>query len=259
MACVWVWQHKQRNAGIVDVAWSVLMAMFGAYYCFYATPLAQVTGIHVLIALFMLIWYGRLGWHLWWRVRHEQEDGRYQYLRKLWQNNASAGFFGLFQVQALLAWLFTLPAWYLINVIVNQQEPLSLSGVVLAAFWLIAAGVGEHIADQQLANFKANPDNQGKTCNIGLWRYSRHPNYFFEWLQWWIWPLLGAAYGSPWVLLIAPFAMLLFLYFITGIPYTEQQALRSRGETYRRYQRTTSAFIPWFPKTDTQANSPIPD
>jgi steroid 5-alpha reductase family enzyme len=81
-------------------------------------------------------------------------------------------------------------------------------------------------------------------CRAGLWRYSRHPNYFFEWVHWWAYVLIGHA--AP-LTLLGPAAMLLFLFRVTGIPYTERQALKSRGEQYREYQRTTSRFVPWPP------------
>jgi steroid 5-alpha reductase family enzyme len=120
------------------------------------------------------------------------------------------------------------------------------------AVWLLSV-VGEGIADRQLARFRENPANKGKTCRDGLWRYSRHPNYFFEWLHWFAYVLL--AVGSPWFWLSAagPVVMYLFLRYVSGIPYTEAQALRSRGEDYRRYQQTTPMLFPWFPKPD-----PIP-
>jgi steroid 5-alpha reductase family enzyme len=103
------------------------------------------------------------------------------------------------------------------------------------------------LADRQLARFKRRPESRGKTCREGWWRYSRHPNYFFEWLHWWSYVLLAA--GSPWwvLTLIGPALMLLFLFKVTGIPATEAQASVSRSD-YAEYRRTTSAFIPWFPK-----------
>jgi steroid 5-alpha reductase family enzyme len=108
--------------------------------------------------------------------------------------------------------------------------------------------IGEAVADQQLHNFKKNTANKGKTCQVGLWKYSRHPNYFFDWLVW-----IGFAtfaVTSPWgfVGILSPALILCFLLGLTGIPATEAQALRSRGEEYRDYQRRTSAFVPWFPK-----------
>ena len=106
------------------------------------------------------------------------------------------------------------------------------------------------LADRQLVRFKRRPESRGKTCREGWWRYSRHPNYFFEWLHWWSYVALAAGSSYWWVTLLAPAAMLHFLLNVTGIPPTEAQALASRGEDYRQYQRTTSVFIPWFPKKE---------
>jgi steroid 5-alpha reductase family enzyme len=111
--------------------------------------------------------------------------------------------------------------------------------------WLIAVA-GEAVADAQLAAFRADASNKGKTCRAGLWRYSRHPNYFFEWTHW-----LAYAVMLPedWRVWVSPALMLYFLLRVSGIPATEAQALRSRGEDYRRYQRETSMFVPWPPQT----------
>jgi steroid 5-alpha reductase family enzyme len=119
--------------------------------------------------------------------------------------------------------------------------PIEYAG---AAVWLIGI-IGESVADRQLKRFKDDPANKGRTCQAGLWSLSRHPNYFFEWI---IWVGYGiAALGSPfgWLGLCSPVVMLYVLVFVTGIPLTEEQALRSRSD-YREYQRTTSPFIPWF-------------
>ena len=109
---------------------------------------------------------------------------------------------------------------------------------------------GETLADLQLSRHRADTANKGKTCRTGLWRYSRHPNYFFEWLHWWSYVFLGL--GSVWWYL-APSAavfMLFLLFFVTGIPYTEQRSIASRGQDYIDYQKETSVFIPWFPKRE---------
>ena len=119
----------------------------------------------------------------------------------------------------------------------------------------LSAIVGETVADRQLANWRKDPNNKGRTCRSGLWRYSRHPNYFCEWLMWcayaalaWPGPLGPVALGAP--------ALLLFLVLkVTGIPPTEARALASRGADYRRYQRTTSAFVPWPPRPDPGAGA----
>ena len=116
-----------------------------------------------------------------------------------------------------------------------------------ALLWCFSVG-NTILTDRQLAQFRAIPDHRGKTCRVGWWRYSRHPNYFFEWLHWWSYVVLAA--GSPfwWATLAAPATMLYLLFRVTGIPPTEAQALASRGEDYRSYQRTTSMFFPWRPR-----------
>jgi len=115
------------------------------------------------------------------------------------------------------------------------------------ALWVVAIG-GESLADHQLKRFKSDPANRGRVCASGLWRYSRHPNYFFEWLVWVAFFLFAMPAPWGWTTIFAPALMLFFLLRVTGIPYTEQQSLRSKGDAYRAYQRTTSAFVPWFPK-----------
>jgi steroid 5-alpha reductase family enzyme len=119
--------------------------------------------------------------------------------------------------------------------------------IVLAVTIWMGSVAGEAAADRQLARFRADPANRGRTCREGLWRYSRHPNYFFEWLHWFAYVALAA--GSPWFWLAwtGPVVMYVFLRWISGIPYTEAQALRTRGEDYRDYQRRTPMLFPWFP------------
>jgi steroid 5-alpha reductase family enzyme len=116
-----------------------------------------------------------------------------------------------------------------------------------AALWTLAMA-GEGTADAQLNRFKSDSSNKGRTCQVGLWRYSRHPNYFFEWLIWMAFALFALASPGGWCGLLSPVLILYFVLRVTGIPATEAQAIRTRGEEYRRYQQTTSAFVPWFRK-----------
>jgi steroid 5-alpha reductase family enzyme len=112
----------------------------------------------------------------------------------------------------------------------------------------LIAIAGETLADAQLAAFKRDPANRGGVCNVGLWRYSRHPNYFFEWLIWMSYFIFALASPFGWIAIVGPASILWLLIRVTGIPMAEEQSLRSRGDAYRRYQQATSAFIPWFPK-----------
>ncbi len=243
MTAGWAWQRRQHNAGIVDVLWSV--AVGGA------AVLAALIGSGAPVARFVMavlggLWAFRLALHLWRRVAGEEEDGRYRALREHW-HGSQLKFFGFFQFQAFLVGLFAVPF-----IAVAANPIVSTMGLVVAiAIWLISVG-GESLADRQLAAFRADPANKGKTCRDGLWRYSRHPNYFFEWLHWFVYLVL--AIGSPlwWLAWSGPVVMFLFLRFVSGVPYTETQALRSRGDEYRRYQRDTPMFFPWFPKPESE-------
>jgi steroid 5-alpha reductase family enzyme len=113
--------------------------------------------------------------------------------------------------------------------------------------WVFAL-IGEGIADAQLARFKRTNTDSKAICQIGLWHYSRHPNYFFQSLLWWGLFLMTLPAPLGWMAIVAPLAMLHFLLNVTGIPLTEKLSIDKRGEIYRDYQRTTSAFVPWFPK-----------
>jgi steroid 5-alpha reductase family enzyme len=167
-------------------------------------------------------------------------------MREHWGERQQLGMLVFFQAQSIFVILFSLPQW----AVAQTSAPLGTTAALLAVLiWLISVG-GESLADSQLDAFKRRPDAPGKTCRVGLWRYSRHPNYFFEWLGWFIWPVLAWPGSGFYITLLGPVLMFIFLVKLTGIPYTERQALKSRGADYAEYQRTTSAFFPWPPKLD---------
>ena len=242
MVFAWAVQQRTRNAGIVDAVWSISM---GASALFYAWAGSGDLIPRLAVAMLGGIWGSRLCLHIFHRVLSEPEDGRYKYLREHWHDNQWK-FFGFFQAQAVVIVLFSLPFYAVAE---NHRDSLSVWCVIGLAIWLISI-VGESVADAQLATFRKDPKNHGKTCNVGLWRYSRHPNYFFEWIHWFTYVFLSV--GTPlsiWALSwIGPVMMFVSLMWISGVPYTEAQALRSRGENYRDYQRRTSVLVPWFPK-----------
>jgi steroid 5-alpha reductase family enzyme len=231
------------NYGIVDIAWSYA---FAALALFYALLAPGWPARRALVAAMVGLWSVRLGTHLYRRVlgHHPVEDGRYVQLRKDWAGNFAPRMFGFFQLQA--ASVVMLGAGFLVASL-NPTPRFHALEIIGAALWLLALA-GESLADYQLAAFKRQAANRDRVCDSGLWHYSRHPNYFFEWLVWVA--FFVTALGSPhgWVAILGPASILFLLLRVTGIPLTEEQSLRSKGEAYRRYQQTTSAFVPWFPK-----------
>jgi len=235
--------RRMDNYGIVDIAWSYA---FGALATLYALLGPGWPARRALIAAMAVMWSTRLGTHLFIRVmgHHPVEDGRYVQLRQDWAGNFAAKMFGFFQMQAVSVVL--LGAAFLLACLnpAPALRPLELAG---AALWLVAIS-GEALADAQLAAFKRDAANRGRVCAAGLWRYSRHPNYFFEWLIWVAYFVFALASPWGWLAIVGPASILYLLLRVTGIPMTEEQSLRSRGDAYRRYQQTTSAFVPWFPR-----------
>ena len=197
------------------------------------------------VGLMAGLWGLRLFFSLFKRVSHEPEDGRYQALRAAW-NGSPAKLFVFFQGQAVIVALFSLPFIAAAN---NPDLDFSLWFVLAVSVFAISV-FGESLADSQLAAFRGDSGNRGKTCRKGLWAWSRHPNYFFEWLHWFAYVFLAVGSSLFWWSLLGPLVMLLFLYRVSGIPWTEAQALRSRGEDYVRYQKEVSAFFPLPPKTE---------
>lgn len=243
MTGVWLLARALNNAGIVDVLWSYGFIPV-AWVCAWVSVGDSWTSF--LLVMMVSAWSGRLGTYLLIRVarHHPQEDGRYAALRAQFPRNTWLMFFGFFLAQGLLITLLSVPF------VLVFADPSPGVGVFIFAgglLWLTGM-VGESVADAQLNRFRANPANKGRTCRAGLWNYSRHPNYFCEWLVWSGYFVF--ALGSPggWMAVYAPVLMYLFLTKVTGIKATEEHALKTRGEDYRAYQRTTNAFFPWFPK-----------
>lgn len=235
---------KIQLYAVVDTVWAIGLGLGALSYYLWADPESARGAVALAI---MLFWSGRLTLHLLRdRIKVGNEDPRYAALAAHWGNQAKFRFLFVFLAQIPLAALFLLP----FTLAVDHAEPdwrwLDSLGVLIAAIALW----GEMIADRQLAWFRAKPENAGQVCRDGLWRYSRHPNYFFEWLHWFAY--VAFALGAPlgWLSLIGPVMMYVFLRFITGVPFAERSSIKSRGEAYRAYQKSTNTFFPWRPQQD---------
>lgn len=241
MLLLWAWQRRTKDAGIVDVAWA---ACLGAAAAFCAITGEGDPIRRALIGTLGGLWGLRLALHLFRRGHGQPEDGRYQMMRQKFGPRVNAVFLAFFLAQAVAVVILSPPFLLASSARTPAPSPLDLLAL---AVWIIGI-VGESIADRQLTRFRLNPDNRGKVCTLGLWRFSRHPNYFFEWLIWIAFALLASAAPLGWLAWSAPALILFFVLKLTGIPPTEARALKSRGDAYRLYQQTTSPFFPWFPK-----------
>jgi len=243
LGLVYLLARRINNYGIVDIAWSYAFLPLASFYALFGPGYGPR---RLLIAAMAAVWSARLGTHLLVRIarKHPEEDGRYKQLRKDWAASFAPKMAGFFQLQAASVVLLGIPFLVACS---NADPGVHAVEWFAAALWLTAIG-GEALADAQLSRFKSDKENRGRVCDAGLWRYSRHPNYFFEWLIWVSFFLFGL--GSPWGLIgaISPACILYLLLRVTGIPATEEQSLRSKGEAYRSYQLRTSAFVPLPPR-----------
>ena len=241
LTAVWVVQLFTRDAGLVDVVWSASMGVLAAEYALAGDAPAVA---RLLMATLALTWALRLAWYLAKRMRGAPEDSRYAAAREAWGAKADLYMLGFFWFQALIATILSIP----FLVIAYMPEAPGI-GVALAAIagWFVSGG-GEATADAQLHAFKQKPENRGKVCAKGLWRYSRHPNYFFESLHWVTYVIL--AIGAPhwWATLASPLLMAWLLLRVSGIPTIENRQASEKREGHDAYVRRTSAFIPWPPR-----------
>jgi steroid 5-alpha reductase family enzyme len=236
----WLVQRRLHNAGLADLLWAACIAGSALYYGVVAggSLVSQM-----LVTVMGGIWGFRLIMHLLTRMLNEREDARYRHLRHRWNGN-QLRFLLLFAGRALSATLFSVPLYVAAANPLAQAEPWT----VLAAVVYLVGLSGEAYADMQLAEFRSKPKHLGHTCRSGLWRFSRHPNYLFGCLHWFSYVFL--AIGMPWHLwaltLLGP--LLTMLGWIGAIPAAEAQALRTRGDDYRAYQRSTNLLLPGLPK-----------
>jgi len=246
MAMAWAARRQTGNSGWVDVFWT-----FGLGIVALVSALVVLPGVdgwtwrQFVVAGLIALWSLRLGGHIAQRNLAIADDPRYAALTNEWRAQASSRMFWLLQKQALV----TIPL--ALSVFLAAQNPAAEFRLqdLLAIVVALIAIAGEGFADRQLQQFKSRSAATNGVCDYGLWRWSRHPNYFFEWLGWLVYPLfaidLSGAYPWGWLALVGPVCMYWLLRYVSGIPPLEKHLLQSRGAAYRAYQARTSAFFPF--------------
>jgi steroid 5-alpha reductase family enzyme len=249
MTGAWLIWRNTKNSGWVDATWTFGLGTVGCIGALTPTQYPELeTTRQILVAALIAFWSLRLGYHIVDRTARMTDDPRYAKLLHGWGARASQQMFWLLQKQALVSIPLAL------SVIIAAWNPLPALRMqdILAVLVLIIAIFGEGIADAELRQFRADPANRNRICDHGLWRWSRHPNYFFEWVGWLAYPLfaidLGGLYPQGWIALIGPVCMYWLLVHVSGIPPLEEHMLERRPDAFRAYQARTNAFFPAPPR-----------
>jgi steroid 5-alpha reductase family enzyme len=235
MSCWFVMARRLERLDVVDTAW-------GGGFVVVATLdlMVRPNDRTLLVWLMVTVWGLRLSTHIWRRNSRRAPDGRYLELSarwpadRLWLN----AYVRVFLLQAALVFLVSLPIAVVANQATRSWDWLSWVAVGL---WL-SGFIFESVADRQLRQFMGNKANKGKLMTVGLWRYSRHPNYFGELVQWWAIGLLALGPARGWLAFIGPAVLTYLIVFVSGLPPIERRHAKRAG--YQEYKRRTSALIP---------------
>jgi steroid 5-alpha reductase family enzyme len=255
MAGAWTFLRKGGDGGWADVVWTFATGAAGLAYAVVPTVRFTPGPRAAMVAMLFAGWSLRLGVHLWRRTTGAAHaDARYAELRRQWGPTFARRMFVFLQTQALASALLTL----VLLAAARNPAPFPAWSDFAGMALLAAAVVGEGAADAQLAHYKADPAHKGGICDAGLWSWSRHPNYFFEWLGWLAYAVIaiGPAGVRPlaWAALLGPAFMFLLLRFVSGVPPTEAAMAKTRGAAFAQYQARVSAFFPLPPRA---ADTPL--
>lgn len=237
----WPISIKIKKANIIDVYWGYSFIFYFLFYLLLSKSPYFLTKIFLIIVCF--IWCFRLGTYLLYRTLGEaEEDKRYTEIKKNW-NVTDQGFWPMFVFQGFLSWLVSIP--FAVLALTLESSILHWVGGVIALLGLFF----ESLSDKQLSNFKKDPSHRGTTCKVGFWKYSRHPNYFFEWTIWIGFFIASLSTKNGWIAIFSVIIMYRFLTKVSGAGYSEEVMLKSnKRQDYPEYVRKTNQFFPWFPK-----------
>jgi len=244
MTLVWATSLPKGDVSIIDIFWGPGFALLAIIY--YVTG-PQATLRQLLVPALVAIWGVRLGLYIFWRGRGKGEDYRYAEMRRKWGAKFPAlSLVIVFWLQAILLWLIAMP----LLVVQRSGQPDAITWLDALGLLLFIVGFAfEAVGDFQMARFKDEPANKGRVLDSGLWRYTRHPNYFGDALLWWgFWLLTASATGAVWTV-ASPLIMTILLLKVSGVALLEKGLAQTKPH-YRDYVRRTSSFIPWPPKGD---------
>ena len=243
LTLVWALSVRLRDASIADVCWGAGFVLLAWLYCLMSPTLTPRSW---LIAALSTLWGLRLSWHILRRNHGLGEDPRYRAMRAthgdaFWWRSL----FTVFWLQGAILWVVALPLF----VAIRAAQPTALTVVDGLGTALFTVGFGfEVVGDWQLARFKADPASRGQVLDHGLWRFTRHPNYFGDATLWWGFHLIAAATPGGWLTAPCPALMTFLLMRVSGVTLLEQ-GLRASKPAYREYAARTPAFFPWLPRT----------
>ncbi len=250
MAGAYAVQKRTGNSGWVDTIWTFSLGLVGAGSALWPIGGAAPNARQWLVAALVAIWSIRLGSHIAARTVTITDDPRYAAIAKEWGVDSATKMFLFLQNQAFAS----IPLVFAIFVAARFPGDAFRIQDYLGAFILFVGIAGEGLSDSQLKTFRSDPANKGKVNEYGLWGWSRHPNYFFEWFGWLAYPVIAISPDYPfsypwgWATLLAPIFMYWILVHLTGVPPLEDQMVKSRGDLYRDYQKRVSVFFPLPPK-----------
>lgn len=232
MIFVWLIYCRFQNAAIIDVFWGINISVQGFFYLSYQSHL----GLKLLMMGLLFIWGGRLSLFLLvTRIWQGHHDRRYQALSKDWHNE-KVGYLGQYLLQGVLAWFIAMPFYFFAS-----QSKLT-NQIIISSVIICIGIIGESVADLQLLRHQQTHLNT--ICLKGLWRLSRHPNYFFECVVWFGFSLMAFKVGIESFSMLSIIMLFSIMWFIT-IPITERESLKKRGVAYQQYIKNTSCLLPW--------------
>lgn len=233
--------QAQKNNGLIDIAWGLGFVVSSVMSFVTGTPKGLVP---VVMTICVTVWGLRLTWYLARRNLGKPEDFRYAQMRETWNPSTFyiKMFLRIYILQLILNFVINLP-----TIVTNLQDQASwgFAAAVGLAVWLTGFYF-EAVGDSQLKRFKANPANKGKLITEGLWKYSRHPNYFGEATQWWGIFIMAISGGRNYWLIISPLLITLFLLYVSGVPMLEKKY--AGRPDWEDYKRKTPKFFPGIPK-----------